>query len=180
MYTYKTWLAGLMILFLLSGIILAQSSENYSLKKTVLDAGGGTASSASYQVKDAIGQPGLVGTMTSDSYQASAGFFAGSLEVTGIEDMEISEKPKSFQLYQNYPNPFNPETTIQFDVKDPCEVSLVIYDLLGRQLTVLVKDHYNPGAYTVTFNASSVPSGIYIYRIQMGEYQSVQKMILLE
>ena len=118
--------------------------------------------------------------MTSDSYHASAGFLAGSMEVTGVEEKMISGKPKSFQLYQNYPNPFNPETTIRFDVKDPCEVSLAVYDLLGRQLAVLVKDHYNPGAYTVTFNASSVPSGIYIYSIRMGEFNAVKKMIVLE
>jgi len=180
MYTYKIWLVGLMILFLITGIILAQSSENYSLKKSVLDAGGSSASSASYQVMDAVGQPGIIGTQTSENFQASSGFFAGGIEVTGVEEKEILEKPKSFQLYQNYPNPFNPETTIQFDVKESCQVSLTIYDLLGRQLSNLVNDHFDPGAYTVTFNASSVPSGIYVYRIQMGEFRSVRKMIVLE
>ena len=179
MYTTNK-LAGLLIILLTAGMIQAQSSANYSLKKTVLDAGGGTAGSASYQVTDAVGQPGVVGSATSANYQAGSGFLADQIVVTAMEEMEVLELPTKFELYQNYPNPFNPETTIQFDVKDPCQVRLIVYDLLGRQLSVLVEDHYEPGAYRLTFDASLLPSGIYIYRIEMGSFRSVRKMIVLE
>ena len=145
-----------------------------------MDAGGETASSASYQIMDAAGQPGVVGTATSENYQVGSGFLAESIEVTDVGEMELLAKPKEFQLYQNYPNPFNPETTIQFDVKEDCQVTLVVYDLLGRQLAVLINEHHDAGGYKVSFDASVLPSGIYIYRIQMGTFHSVRKMIVLE
>ena len=88
--------------------------------------------------------------------------------------------PREYKLYQNYPNPFNPETTISYDIPDDAKVSLIIYDILGRKVTSLMNEYKIAGRYQVHFNASSLASGIYIYRIQAGEYTASRKMILIK
>ena len=85
-----------------------------------------------------------------------------------------------FNLKQNYPNPFNPKTKIQFAVKKPGRVVLKVYDLLGREIAKLVNEHYQAGKYQLKFDGSGLPSGIYFYKIQIGDYQAVKKMVLLE
>jgi len=90
--------------------------------------------------------------------------------------------PTTYQLYQNYPNPFNPTTEIKYQIKEPGFVSLKVFDILGKEVATLVDEHKNPGHYSVTFDASSVsgglPSGVYIYKLQAGEFSSVKKMLL--
>ncbi|HPG38756.1 MAG TPA: T9SS type A sorting domain-containing protein [bacterium] len=99
---------------------------------------------------------------------------------TAVEEKEVGKVvPATFNLYANYPNPFNPETTIRFDVKNPCLVKLEIVDLLGRQVAILAQRHYTAGQYQVTFNAASLPSGIYFYSITMGDFHAVRKMALI-
>lgn len=92
-----------------------------------------------------------------------------------------------FTLEQNYPNPFNPETTIKFSlpfVETPYMTSLhttlIVYDLLGREVKTLVNENKSPGNYAVKFNASDLPSGIYFYRLRFGSYSETKKMILLK
>jgi hypothetical protein len=179
----KTWMTGsvaiILILFLSSGMILAQSSEHYSIKKATLDIGGGSVASDQYQVIDAAGQSEGIGATVSAEYRECGGFFAGYIVVTQVEKPE-TEIPAKFELYQNYPNPFNPETTIQFEVMRPCQVTLTVFDLLGRQTSTLIHDRYNPGVYSITFDASVLSSGVYFYKIQMDTYRAVRKMIVLE
>ena len=88
--------------------------------------------------------------------------------------------PKNFLLYQNYPNPFNPATTIKFDVKQSGVVRLVVYDMLGRQIDVLVNENFRPGSYEVSFSSSKLASGVYFYEMTSGEYKDIRKMILLK
>ena len=97
---------------------------------------------------------------------------------TGIE--KGKGLPAEFILKQNIPNPFNPETTIEFGVKENCRVVLKIYDIRGRELDVLVDKYYSPGYYRVPFNARDLPTGLYLYRIKMGEFQDVKKMAVLK
>jgi len=102
--------------------------------------------------------------------------------VTGIEDDETEElqSPTQFELAQNYPNPFNPSTTIQYSIKERASVELVLYDILGRQVVVLVNEEQDVGYYKVNFNAKSLASGIYFYRIQAGSFVETKKMVLLK
>jgi hypothetical protein len=88
--------------------------------------------------------------------------------------------PAEFALYQNYPNPFNPSTTIQYSVKERASVELVLYDILGRQVVVLVNEEQDAGYYKINFNAGRLASGIYFYRIQAGNFIETKKMILLK
>jgi hypothetical protein len=87
--------------------------------------------------------------------------------------------PNKFSLSQNYPNPFNPSTTIRYDLPTSLKVSLNIYNTLGQLVATLVDEKMEPGSYTVQWNAN-VPSGVYFYRLQAGEYMEAKRMILLK
>jgi hypothetical protein len=89
--------------------------------------------------------------------------------------------PGHFALYQNYPNPFNPTTLIQYSlpVGTRHAVSLRVYDLLGREVAVLVDEQKVPGSYSVAFNARGFASGVYFYRLRAGGFVETRKLILL-
>ena len=83
-------------------------------------------------------------------------------------------------MYQNYPNPFNPVTTIKFDIPNDGVVQLEIFDILGRRIITLVDEYKTAGSYEKVFNASSLASGVYVYKLQAGDFISSKKMILLK
>ena len=91
-----------------------------------------------------------------------------------------SHLPEHVHLEQNYPNPFNPSTQIAFGVPRAGLVSLEVYDLLGRKVSTLVNAHQAAGSYTVTFDASALSSGVYIYRLQVGNQTLFKKMTLIK
>jgi photosystem II stability/assembly factor-like uncharacterized protein len=83
-------------------------------------------------------------------------------------------------LHQNYPNPFNPAATIHFSVPNSMHVILKVYDLRGRETATLVDAELSAGEHVVRFDASGLPGGVYFYRIRMGEFQAVKKMVLMK
>ncbi|KAF0150993.1 MAG: 5'-nucleotidase [Ignavibacteria bacterium] len=95
-------------------------------------------------------------------------------------DVEEEEMPVKYSLEQNYPNPFNPATQIKYSILNAGNVSLKVYDVLGREVADLVNKHQDAGYYTVNFNASALSSGIYFYRIESGSFVSVKKMMLVK
>ncbi len=88
--------------------------------------------------------------------------------------------PKTFLLEQNYPNPFNPSTTIRYQLPFAGNVSLKVYDVLGREVMTLVNRRQEAGAYNFTLNAASLSSGIYFYRLQSGNFVQTKKMMLVK
>ncbi|MDT3695163.1 MAG: T9SS type A sorting domain-containing protein [Ignavibacterium sp.] len=88
--------------------------------------------------------------------------------------------PKEFKLEQNYPNPFNPTTRIRYQVSSLSEVSLKVYGILGSEAATLVNEKQEPGYYEVSWDASNLASGVYIYRLQAGSFISTKKMIVLK
>ncbi len=106
----------------------------------------------------------------------------GSLTLATETDVprRIAEGPESFRLGQNYPNPFNPETTIPFQVKEPCRVTLKVYDMLGNEVAVLADGLYPAGNHTIRFNAAGLPSGLYLVRMEAGGFTSSRKMVVVE
>ncbi|GAB1348252.1 hypothetical protein MASR1M107_04640 [Ignavibacteriales bacterium] len=96
---------------------------------------------------------------------------------TDIKDNVI---PAEFNLSQNYPNPFNPSTAIEFSLPKGENVKLEIFDVLGRSVQTIINEYKEAGNYKVYFNAASLPSGMYIYRIDAGVKSSVKKMILMK
>ena len=103
---------------------------------------------------------------------------AGSPVTGGIEDNH--NKPINYELSQNYPNPFNPSTRISYSLNDEVQVNLSVYDMLGRKVAELVNSKQSAGSYSIQFDASSVASGTYFYKLTAGEFISVKKMVLLK
>lgn len=91
--------------------------------------------------------------------------FDGQFEYSVVIEVDVGS-PSLFVLEQNYPNPFNPTTTIRYQLPVSSTVSLIIYDVLGKEVATLVKGRQAAGSYTYTFNASNLSSGIYFYRLQ--------------
>ncbi|MCG8372797.1 MAG: T9SS type A sorting domain-containing protein, partial [Balneolales bacterium] len=79
-----------------------------------------------------------------------------------------------------YPNPFNPSTTITYQVKDPGMVTLTVYNLLGQAVQVLVNEHQTVGSYSALFDASSLASGFYFYRLEVNDFVNTKKMMLIK
>jgi hypothetical protein len=86
--------------------------------------------------------------------------------------------PTQIVLHQNYPNPFNPSTKISYSIKEEGLVTLKVYDVLGKEVATLVNENKPEGNYEVEFNASALPSGMYIYKLQVGNFTDVKKMLL--
>jgi choice-of-anchor B domain-containing protein len=98
-------------------------------------------------------------------------------KTTSIKNDDIH--PSSFRLYQNYPNPFNPATVISYRLQADGHISLKVYDVLGKEVAVLINEEKPAGNYEVTFFAEDLVSGIYFYELRSGDFISTKKMILL-
>jgi hypothetical protein len=88
--------------------------------------------------------------------------------------------PREFFLDQNYPNPFNPTTSIRFGVPREADVTLEIFDVLGRKSATLVSGIVQPGVHEVTWDCSSCPSGMYVVRMRSGDTVMMRKMLLMK
>ena len=99
--------------------------------------------------------------------------------VTSIDD-EFASLPKSFHLGQNYPNPFNPSTTITFQIAARSRVNLIVFDMLGRQVAVLVSEIKEAGTHSMRWDAGHAASGVYFYQLRAGEFIQTRKMILMQ
>jgi len=95
-----------------------------------------------------------------------------------IAQNQVNDKSgESYFNLKNYPNPFNPDTKITYTLKNSTYVKITVYDRLGREVTVLVDENENEGDHSVTFNASSLTSGVYFYRIKTPEKTEVRKLV---
>ena len=89
-----------------------------------------------------------------------------------------SVNPESFELAQNYPNPFNPQTSIEYNLPNNAYVTLKVYDVLGNEIMTLVDEFKNKGKYKANFKSSDLTSGVYLYRLNAGNFSETKKMIL--
>lgn len=105
--------------------------------------------------------------------------YDGSSEYSQIIDVTILS-PNIFSLSQNYPNPFNPITKINYSIKDKGHVQLKVFDILGKEVTTLVNEDQAPGQYNIAFNGVNLPSGIYIYSLEMNNISLSKKMTLIK
>lgn len=109
----------------------------------------------------------------------------GNSLVTAVTEERTSTMPRSFALEQNYPNPFNPSTNISYVVGSDHffsgqHITLRVFDLLGQEIALLVDEVQTPGRYSVQFNGTGKPSGVYFYRLQIGSFSVVKRMMLLK
>jgi hypothetical protein len=88
--------------------------------------------------------------------------------------------PDKYELAQNYPNPFNPTTIIKYQLPVDSRVTIKLFDILGREVMTLLNEDKKAGVYELEFNASHLTSGVYIYRMQSGDFNSVKKMLMVK
>jgi len=105
--------------------------------------------------------------------------FSGNYEYSKEVEVFIDE-PTSFVLKQNQPNPFNPETTIEYSISSAQDVTLIVYDLLGREIKVLVNEYKQAGNYSIQFDGSKLASGVYVYQINAGRFFDTKKFVLMK
>ena len=105
--------------------------------------------------------------------------FNGQYQYSDEISVEVTA-PTEFVLNQNYPNPFNPSTKISFQVPVNEFVSLKVYDTLGKEISTIAEDNFSAGSYTIKFDASRLPSGMYIARLNAGNDSRSIKMTLLK
>jgi hypothetical protein len=144
------------------------------------------------------GSPALTGygTPPNDGFFDPAGTFVGafgSVDWTAnwtdftpgdypvsVEETDLSGTPTSFEISQNYPNPFNPSTKIVYSVAEASSINITVFDVLGREVEVLVDGFKSAGTYELTFNAENLPSGLYLYTFEAGSTRITKKMTLLK
>ncbi|GMU87448.1 MAG: hypothetical protein AMXMBFR48_26890 [Ignavibacteriales bacterium] len=130
--------------------------------------------------------PGIVSnidmlTVSSVTFNAETGVvytfeINSSLTSTG-DDVNI---PKEFSLGQNFPNPFNPSTTIAYNVKETAQVTIKVYDMIGNEVATLVDEVKPAGSYNVSFDASKLSSGVYLYKMRAGNFVQIRKLVLMK
>lgn len=116
--------------------------------------------------------------------QSNAEFVISNFKYTPLNLLAIrpsnNEVPTEFKLFQNYPNPFNPTTKIQFSIPKESFVRLSIYNAIGQEIVTLVSQELPASTYSIDFNATDIPNGIYFYSLQAGEFTQTKKMILIK
>ena len=133
-----------------------------------------------FESSPAIGSDGTlyIGTLISGIGSNEDNLIAVRDTVTSVQT--VNQSALGYSLEQNYPNPFNPTTTIEFSIESAGMVTLKAYDILGREVATLVNEMKGVGNFSVEFNASNLPSGIYVYRITSGNFVDTKKLILLK
>ena len=155
----------------LSGIVAADGSTDIAL---TLDAS--AISTGNYNA--------FIYVMSNDPDDGSV-FIPLGLTVTGMGSQDEALLPKEFALHQNYPNPFNPKTRVRYDLPDNENVTIIIYDLLGRQVKQLVDSYQEAGFKSIIWDATNdfgnpAAAGVYLYNIQAGDFIQTKKMVLLK
>ncbi len=103
-----------------------------------------------------------------------------SLNIQKLLEIDLCVPNEFMSLSQNYPNPFNPTTRIVYQIPEKGNVTLKVFDMLGKEIATLVEEYRDEGRYEVEFNASEFSSGAYFYRIQAGDFVETKKMILMK
>jgi hypothetical protein len=102
----------------------------------------------------------------------------GSFKYSKSVEIEI-ERPREYRLYQNYPNPFNPSTTISYSIPSTSHVSLKIFNVIGREVEILVDKELFAGTYSHVWDATKMTSGLYFCRLQSGLFSETKKLLIM-
>jgi hypothetical protein len=190
-FMVSTNVGGRVIGFSLSGAVIVAGSGNFITLTGTYDVSnnGTVANLTAIEDCDSDGDPACDSDDTrmvlsdADASAIESSFISSSWTIgDGTLD---NEQPLSYTLSPNYPNPFNPSTTIDYSIASAGEVSLVVYDMMGRHIKTLVSDFATPGSYNVIWDARndeglSVSAGMYIYKMTSGDFVEVNKMLLVK
>jgi hypothetical protein len=181
---------------LTAGIVTAEALDNLQVRITV----SGTTSNVAGELVDAGGNvvafnnstssnPFILTALSPGTYTVNAGFKNPSKQwgttsvvfnTTGVDENIVGFNPNSFKLYTNYPNPFNPSTKIRYAIAQTSFTTLKVYSITGKEVATLINEEKTPGVYEVNFNGVNLASGIYLYKLQAGNYSDVKEMVLLK
>ena len=150
----------------------------YQISQAVFGNGGNVVGNSANIMGATVGQT-FIGKIQNSANVQEVGFWYTANIYVGIEAVD-DQLPKRFELYQNYPNPFNPVTNIKYAVPKPAQVRIEIYNILGQRVRTLLNEEKLPGYYVVEFDASSLASGFYIYRMQAEGFIDIRKMIVIK
>lgn len=160
-----------------SGFDIEKSIDNKNFIKAGFVSGNGTTTEKqNYSFVDEINKS-IKGKI---QYRLKQLDFDGTFQYLNTIEIDVDLLPKEFALFQNYPNPFNPETTIRYQLPKNQFVILKVYDLLGGEIAVLVNENKDAGSYEIIFDASKIPTGVYFYSINTGDFKQIKKMILMK
>jgi len=157
-------------------VIDAGNVSSYTLSGVSLsDAIGVTAYDKSFSAANENASTIVNDNMTN----GNESWFTYASAVTGITD-KVNQLPREYQLSQNYPNPFNPTTIINYSIAKEGNVSLTVYNVIGSKVATIVNENKPAGNYSVQFNGSNLASGIYLYKLESGNYNAAKKFILMK
>jgi len=159
------------------------NQTTYKLRTSVIGAAGGPMQASGFRQKGTLAQPIPVGVCSGSGNKLYAGFW--STWAKTIIGVETGPEIFTNKLFQNYPNPFNPTTTIEFSVAKTEPVEITIYNVKGQRVRQLVNQSKQPGLHQVTWDGTNdrsyhVASGVYFYRIRIGSFSEVKKMVVLK
>jgi hypothetical protein len=158
----------------------AAHAQNSQVSWWGMDMGGGTCGGQNTMLSAVVGDR-WIGYTSQGNTAVMGGFMLNpAIWQTVVSMAEHAQIPEAYALYQNYPNPFNPSTTIRFDIPATSMVRLSVFDLLGREVAVLVNEKRNAGVFETKFLNGGVSSGVYFFRLQAGDYAQTRKMILIK
>jgi hypothetical protein len=171
----------------IAGCILLAGAEGLraqsaSLPLSAFSAGFAEQSGSGRRVLAQVGNL-AVGRSSGSGKAVSSGFLPGAVRLAG-GTVDVPEPgplvPWEFGLSQNYPNPFNPSTRIRFQIVEQGDVTLKVYDLLGREVRTLVDENLSPGSHETVFDATELASGVYFYRLKAGKLTATKRQLLLK
>ncbi len=173
------WLLFATLLF--APALYAQSSASYTLGHGQFNSGGTGAQamqSAQYRAFGIVGQPAQYHESTGATLRLSSGAGKAFCEACAVVSVGVDAQPGTFRLHQNYPNPFNPGTVIVYELERAGMVELSVYDVLGTRVALLYSGRAQAGRHELRFDATRLPSGVYLYRLQTDEGQFTRRMVV--
>lgn len=120
------------------------------------------------------------GTCLQDGNPYATDYFTVRYSSSVGININSNSTPIDFKLYQNYPNPFNPSTKIKYEVPKNGNITLKVFDILGKEISVLVSEKQNPGIYEVNFDGNNLPGGVYFYKFESDKFSETKKFIILK
>ncbi len=163
------------------GNLLLATIENFGLRLINIEDPSHPRMGAFYRFTPISGGLIVSGNyiFASGVYQNHTQLFIFSYQTTGVND-DNGDIPSDFQIFQNYPNPFNAQTTISYSLPTASDVTIDIFDILGRKISILEQGNQQAGVHSMIWDAGDAASGIYFYRINANEYNETRQMMLLK
>ena len=168
---------GLLIAGACIALSAASAFAQYSIQSSVIGSGGGPASNGTYSMNGTIGQT-VIGPVSNSQFAVGQGFWHNAALTNGVPTPGPGTAT-GYELDQNFPNPFNPSTTITFSIPERQKVTLKIMNLLGEEIERAIDGVWmEAGQWKYEFQATNIPSGTYIYRLEAGNFVKTRKMVL--